>query len=59
MSKFLSEESGTATVEYLVLGALVIAIGVVAVRTLLSSAAGAGDKAKGGIDSIGSVTLGG
>jgi Flp pilus assembly pilin Flp len=56
--RFLNDEEGTSTIEYLTVGALAIAIAVIAVRALLTSAAGAGGKAQSGIDSIDSASLG-
>ena len=57
-TRFLEDEASTSTIEYLSVGALAIAIAVIAVRALLSSAAGAGAKAQSGIDSIDTVSLG-
>jgi Flp pilus assembly pilin Flp len=59
LKDFLHEEEGTSTVEYLTVGAIVIAVGIVAVNALLGSAAGAGTKARGGIDSIPQASFGG
>jgi len=59
MAGFLREDEGTSSVEYLAVAALGIAIAAIAVRALLTSAAGAGDKAKTGIDSIPQANLGG